>query len=200
MPDITWPSSNEFDIPDLLPHVQPIGPELPIAAWGSVNRKNSFHGTVHFYVDDYRFSAIWSNPDTLAEVGANGAIEPNFSVFDQSTFPVALWATYRKRWLARYWQEQGIPVWVDLNVSETHSELNLLGVPMGWTRYATRGYDSRIADLHREIGVARSHAAGAPFMVLVYGGGKAVREAVAGIGEAVHAADDTAPRKWTRRG
>lgn len=195
--DLIWPSSNEFQVPDLLPDRQPVALDAPLDAYGSHTRRGSFSGTYHFYVDDYRFAAIWQKPDIIVDHGALAAVEPNFSVFDQTPYPVALWATYRKRWLARYWQEAGLNIWVDLNVSETHSEVNLLGVPSGWSRFATRGYDERLPDLEREYGIAARHAARDP-VFLVYGGGTKTRDACKTLPGCIHVADTTAPRRWRK--
>jgi hypothetical protein len=195
--DFRWPSSNELEIPDLRLDVAPVGPDLPLVPWGARCRAKQFRGTHHFYVDDYRFRALWLHPDQVPETGAVAAVEPNFSVFEQTPFPVALWAIYRKRWLARYWQEKGLAVWVDLNVSEAHSELNLLGVPNGWRHYATRGYDERLDDLVREYSLAEENAGAQP-MLIVYGGGAAVAGRCAQLPGAIHFPERAGPRHWKR--
>lgn len=194
--DIRWPSSNDLEIPDLLLDGEPLSVELPLVAWGSRCRAKSFRGTWHCYVEDYRFAAIWQKPETVVETGAVGAVEVNYSVFDQTPFPFALWATYRKRWLARYWQEKGLRVWVDLNVSESHSELNLYGVPKGWRSYATRGYDERLSDLRREHALAATHADGRDPVLLVYGGGAAVAGICSELPGTIHFPERTGPRHW----
>lgn len=194
MLDIRWPSSNDFEIPDLLAGVEP-NPEMPFEAWGASYRRGKFRGTWHYYTDDYRFTSVWDKPRLITESGCAAIVEPNYSVFDQTPLPAVLWATYRKRWLARFCQEAGIGVWVDLNVSETHSELNLLGVPLGWKRFATRGYDARIPDLVREHGLAVQHAGG-DVILIVYGGGEAVGEACKSLPGALWIPAGTAPRKF----
>lgn len=195
--DLIYPSSNELEIPDIvLEHQDSV--DVPLVAWGSRSRRGEFRGTWHFYVDDYRFSQIWERPERLCATGALGAVEPNFSVYEQTPFPVALWATYRKRWLARFWQSRGLSVWVDLNVSEAHSEINLIGVPRGWKWFATRGYDERIEDLRREHALAVMHAEATPIL-LVYGGGKTVAECVRELGGAIHFPETTGPRHFPKR-
>lgn len=132
-------------------------------------------GCWSFYVDDYRFAGLWENPGQVLTSSPAAVIEPNYSVFEQTPTAVAVWATYRKRWLARWWASAGARVWVDLNVSETHAALNLLGVPRGWQAYATRGYSERLADLEREHALAVSWGAGSATL-LVYGGGRDVAD------------------------
>lgn len=195
--DYIWPTSNEFEIPDLVVEKQPVGVDAPLEAWGARARKGSFRGTYHFYVDDYRFSNVWHKPQTVIDPGTLAIVEPNYSVFDQTPYPVVLWHTYRKRWLARWFQERGLGVWVDLNVSETHSEVNLFGVPKGWSRFATRGYDVRIPDLEREYRIAADHAGKQPILI-VYGGGARVADACRALPGALHFTDSTSPRKWKR--
>jgi hypothetical protein len=147
--------------------------DWPVLTWGSVSRWRRA-GTWSFFTDDFRFNGLWSNPDQIVGVRTKptGAFEVNWSVFDASPRAVAVWAVYRKRWLARHWQQHGVSVWVDLCFAHRHFDLALLGVPKGWQRYATRGFEARVTDLDFELRQAKRHADGAPFTLAVYGGGK----------------------------
>lgn len=176
MPDLKWPTDNELEIPVLRRDKQPSGVVLPARAWGSLSRKKEAVGGFHFYVDDYRFDALWRDPGKLVRTRPLWATEINYSLFDNTPAAVAVWHTYRKRWLARYWQEAGIPVFVDLNVPECHQEINLLGVPHGWNAYSSRGYESRLDGLGKEIETARHHAGTEDVVFLVVGGGENVAE------------------------
>lgn len=176
MSDQVFPTDNALDIPVLNLDLQADGLEVPLLAWGSIKRgKRLNRGTWHFYTEDYRFVNVWKTPEALLETECNAVVEPNLSVYPQTPFAVAVELTYKKRWLARYWQEQGIKVWVDLNVSNEHSRLNLVGVPEGWRAYATHGYSERLEDLDYEYSLARERARATP-LFLVYGGGKAVAD------------------------
>ena len=62
---------------------------------------------------------------------------------------------YQKRWISRSLQECGIKVWIDLNVSRRYAELNLIGVPIGYNAFITRGYADRIDDLNYEYTLAQ---------------------------------------------
>ncbi len=169
-----FPSTNPYDIPDLLP--QPAFEiASPVIQWGSISRGVRMPGTWVFYVEDYRFSRLLREPLQLPATGCNAATEPNITLFDQSPIAEAIWNTFRKRTLARQWQMAGVNVLVDLNVPERHRDVCMLGVPRGWTMFATRGYAARPNDLRLELAIAREWG-GSTAQVLVYGGGKGIEE------------------------
>jgi len=176
VPDTIFPTDNKYDIPVLLPEMQAGYADFPFLAWGSVKRTSTNFGTWHFYVDDYRFSAIWDKADMIPATQCISVVEVNYTITDQMPFPVALWKTYQKRWLARYWQSRGVKIIVDLNVARSYRLMNMLGVPRGWKSFATHGYDSRIDDLEAEIDIAVEIAGTENLTFLVYGGGNKVRE------------------------
>ena len=103
-------------------------------------------------------------------------VEVNYTITDQMPYPVALYRIYQKRWLARYWQSQGVRVVVDLNVARPFKLMNMLGVPRGWKSYATHGYNDRIEDLQSEVDLAVEIAGTESITFLVYGGGDKVKE------------------------
>jgi hypothetical protein len=173
VPDAIWPSDNEWGIPMLDITRQADAFDLPIETWGAKARGTKA-GTLHFYTEDYRFSAVWTDPTRPLESGCINIVEPNYSVYDQVPRAIALWATYRKRWLARYWQSLGVRIFVDLNVARPYDDINLLGVPKGWRAYATRGYSNRLQALAEELEITKSHA-GDSVLFMVYGGGLDVK-------------------------
>jgi len=175
VPDSLWPTDNEWGIPTLSIDRQADAFDLPIESWGA-KRRNLKVGTYHFYTEDKRFNTIWQKPDMVVAAGCVNAVEPNYSVYDQVPRAVALWATFRKRWLARYWQSRGIRIFVDLNVARPYDDLNLLGVPKGWRSYATRGYESRLEMTAEELDIARAHAGAMDVLFMVYGGSAKVRD------------------------
>jgi len=174
--DIVWPSDNDLQIPALLPALQADCLTAPFVLYGAKARQTN-GGTVGFYTDDYRFDALWKTPDTILSAGFRAALEPNWSVHDIAPRALAVWQTYRKRWIARYWQENGVRVFVDLNVSEHHADVNLLGVPQGWNAYATRGYTARLDATFREYERAQTLSGIDAPLFVVYGGGRKVAEA-----------------------
>lgn len=175
MPATLWPSDNEYGIPTLRLDMQAQGLVPPFARWGRERRKSRMRGTWHFYTADERFSRLWSRPQDVLTSSCAALVEPNFSVSEDSPRAVALWATYRKRWLARSWQEHGVRVLVDLYVAPRHAADNLLGVPRGWRAFATRGSSRTVEDLLAEAELAEAHAGG-PLNLVVYGGARPIRE------------------------
>lgn len=175
--DRLYPSDNEYEIPTLRIDRQPEnGLLLPFAPWGANARRKKTIATYHFYVDDYRFQNIWLHPEKLIACGCREVVEPNFTLHLNMPIAYGLQLLYKKRWIARWLQECGIGVWVDLKVSEKYRELNLLGVPDGYNAFATRGYSDNIAGLTAELEIAkRVSGCDHPNMV-VYGGGKGAKE------------------------
>jgi hypothetical protein len=173
VPDAIFPHTSELEIPLLLPEYQADFVDLPIRGWGSVSRRSRFRGTWHFYTHDYKFDTLWKKPDALLKTRCCNIVEPNFTTDHQMPYPVVLYRTYQKRWLARYWQEKaGIGVFVDLNVAPGWDEVNLHGVPDGWQSYATGANDTHLDELEKHAEIARRHAAPNMLRLLVYGGAK----------------------------
>lgn len=174
-PDALFPTDNDFDIPVLMLGRQADYIDLPVRGWGQVARRSSMKGTWHFYVDDSKFGALWKHPEGLLKTGAVTTVEANFSTDLQMPYAEALYRIHKKRWMARYWQENGIRLIVDLNVCQKYEQINLLGVPKGWQAYATKACDRTIEDLQRHADIAAEHSQG-EFRLLVYGTGPLVKE------------------------
>lgn len=176
VPDAIWPSDNEWGIPLLDINRQAKAIDQPWAIWGAMSRKSRMNGTWLFYTEDYRYEALWADPSPLLNSNCANAVEPNFSCYENMPPAVAIWQIYRKRWIARWWQSYGVRILVDLNVAVNHADLNRLGIPAGWSAFATRGYAERISATHAEYEIAQSIAGeGVTPLFVVYGGGKAVK-------------------------
>ena len=174
-PDALFPSDNEFGIPNLILARQGDFIDLPVRGWGQIARRSSMRGTWHFYVDDSKFAALWKHPEALMKTGAVTAVEPNYTTDDQMPIAVGLYRIYQKRWVARYWQECGTLVYADLYVSPKYDKYALMGIPKGWSAYATRASDKDIERLNQVVNMATEHANGNRVRMLVYGTGEKVR-------------------------
>lgn len=132
--------------------------------------------TYYFFVDDYRFEAIWKDPIKILTSGCKAIVEPNLSVFDTTPVAYGLQQIYKKRWISRYFQECGILVYADLNVSVKFKEYNKMGLPKGYNAFFTRGYNGRLEYLKQELEVAREISGLETPNLLVYGGGDEIRQ------------------------
>ena len=173
--DILFPSDNLYDIPCLRLDRQAGHLELPFVPYGT-GRRNKRVATLHFYVDDYRFNALWKNPAKIFDNNPAAAVECNYSLFDTTPLAFGLQFIYQKRWMARYWQENGIRIYVDLNVSSKFFEYNRMGVPDGWNAFATRGALGGLELLKAKFNQARQISGLDSPNLIVYGGGKEVHE------------------------
>ena len=180
IPDCLFPSDNELEVPALLPDVQPEFCEIPFVCWGETARtfQMNGHGTLHFYTDDYRFSAVFEHPEKILQMSPANIVEPNFSLYAETPVAFGLQQIYKKRLVARSMQERGIGVFVDLNVNSKYYKLNMLGVPPGWRAYCTRGYGNRMAYLEFEHALAKSWAGDNAdrMLFVIYGGGNPAKE------------------------
>ena len=172
MGDFLYPSNNDFEIPTLLSDNQPVHLELPFTPWGVEGRYKKGITTYHFYVDDYRFEQLFKNPILLLQSGCKAVVEPNCSIHDQTPVAFALYQIYKKRYLARYLQECGVQVWVDLNVSHRFAELNTYGVPEGYNAFFTRGVSGWQPHLEKNLEIAQRISGKKEPNMYVYGGGK----------------------------
>lgn len=75
------------------------------------NELNKKHG-VHFFVDDYRFSGIYDNPERSLERYSQYAflLTPDFSTYSDMDLWRQLESVAKNRWVGAYWQSKGLTV------------------------------------------------------------------------------------------
>lgn len=178
VPDAIWPTNNEWGVPVLDLSMQADAVDLPVNTYGAVGRKSKMQGTYHFYTDDNRFEGLWNDPTPIINAGCVNAVEPNYSTNAQMPPALVLFHTYRKRWLARYWQSKGVRIFVDLDVNPMFDAINLYGVPTGWKSYACymRKSDHEPDELLHFLDVAKERAGVDNILMLVIGGEKDVQK------------------------
>lgn len=181
VPDAAWSSENDLDIPLLSLRLQAQYCDLPFELWGATSR-STIAATWHFYTDDSRFTQLIDDPTPIVNSRCINAVEPNFSIYGQLPRVVGLHNIYHKRRIARWWQSQGIRIFVDMNVHPDFYEDNLLGVPIGWKAYATRGYSERLQDTIQEWQLACQRAESNDILFVVYGGGQIVKHTAKAYG------------------
>lgn len=93
------------------------------------------HG-VHFFVDDYQFIRVWRDPDRYLDMlrRFQAVCTPDFSTYTDFPKAVQIFNHYRKHWLGRYWQENGIRVIPTISWSDPGSwDWCFDGEPEGYT-------------------------------------------------------------------
>lgn len=178
IPDCLFDTDNDLEVPSLRLDMQPNFCDIPFICFGEQKRTFNMqgNGTLHFYADDYRFSAVYEHPERILKHNPRNIVEPNFSLYGDMPVAFGMQAIYKKRWISRMMQERGLPVFVDLNVNSKFYKLNMLGVPRGYRAFCTRGYSDRIAYLQFEYDIAKDWAEGNVPLFVIYGGGEACKQ------------------------
>lgn len=75
------------------------------------NEENKKRG-VHFFVDDYRFSGIYDNPERTIKRYSQYAflLTPDFSTYADMNLWRQLESVAKNRWVGAYWQSKGLTV------------------------------------------------------------------------------------------
>ena len=148
---------------------------MPVIRWGRIARTAVHTGTYHFYTDDYKFANVFKTPQRLVESKCRAIVEPNVSTTRGAPLAIVLWGIFRKRYLARWLQQYGVTIFVDLNVEPEFREYNLMGVPKGWKHWATRAYEEWPHLLDADYDTAVQHAGTSDIVFLVIAGGAPTR-------------------------
>lgn len=128
-------TSGTYDIPQL----KPLYEVPPVTEWIGFNyvmSDNKPEGKgVHFFVDDYQFERVWTNPDAYIDKLSKYAVvaTPDFSPYEDMPLATQIFNHYRKHWVGRYWQEFGITVIPTIRASADPRSLDwyLEGEPKG---------------------------------------------------------------------
>jgi hypothetical protein len=135
--DVIFPTDHPYGIPDYredmlsdqIPDTVYDGqmlvdrPEKTLFTYGAGNgipdgsnpeKGTAVGGVLCFYIDDPNFANVWNDAVNIAakfkDFGWGSLVAPDFSMFGDDPKAVSLWALYRSRWCARYWQEVGMKV------------------------------------------------------------------------------------------
>lgn len=137
--------------------------------------KNPEGKGVHFFVDDYQFERVWNNPRAYIEKLKKYAcvLSPDFSPYGDMPLATQIFNHYRKHWVARLWQMNGITVVPTIRASTDPRSFDfyLDGEPKGgivaissmWVKEEVEIYEAAKAEWDNMIRCLR------PSKVLVYG-------------------------------
>lgn len=92
--------------------------------------------SLHFFIDDYQFSRLWTNPNRylLLISKFNCVCTPDFSTYTDYPKIIQIYNHFRKHWLGAYWQANGVTVIPTISWSDESSfEWCFDGEPIGGT-------------------------------------------------------------------
>ena len=102
--------TGQYDIPGIE------GTEFDVAEFIGFNyvqnAKEPEKKAVHFFLDDYQFIRLWTDPDRyIARLQKfRYVLTPDFSLYTDFPRSLQIYNHYRKHWLGAYWQMHGIRV------------------------------------------------------------------------------------------
>jgi hypothetical protein len=78
----------------------------------ALKEKHPEDKAVHFFVDDYQFNRLWTNPDAYLEKlrRFQYVFAPDFSPYADFPKAVQVFNHFRKHWIGAYLQENGVRV------------------------------------------------------------------------------------------
>jgi len=67
---------------------------------------------VHFFLDDYKFEAVWNDPEPRIErlKKYKAVLSPNYSIYTEMPLSLKVYNTFRSRWCGAYFQSKGIKI------------------------------------------------------------------------------------------
>lgn len=95
--------TNKLDIVDLIPFDR-ITVNAP--------NKKDFDKTIHFFLEDYKFNALWNNPLKYIKLLSRykSLIMPDFSIYSDYPESLNIFQMYKRFWITRFLQECNIDV------------------------------------------------------------------------------------------
>jgi len=141
-------------------------------------RDQAREATLAFYVDDFRFTALWSEQERYARCfaafGWSALVEPDFSLWCDRPVMEQLWAVYRMRYLSRLYQERNLAIVPNLTWSDERSyDFAFAGIPRGCPVAATECRSCGKEPKNRVLfmqGLREAVQRVAPQHVVIYGG------------------------------
>lgn len=130
---------------------------------------------IHFYLDDYQFERVWTNPEKYINILSNfrAVMTPSYSVYMDMAEPLKMWNVFRSRLLGQMMQDYGLNVipivyWADENSFEYCFD----GLPENATLsvYAVGLKDKEVFEIWKN-GMTELIRRKKPKTILLYGNG-----------------------------
>lgn len=101
-----------YEFPEMNPITMDVSGIEVIGFNYAIRCRNPEDKVCHFYLDDYQFERVWTNPDRYIPIlkRFKAVMAPDFSMYSDFPKAVQIFNHYRKMWCAAYWQEHGISV------------------------------------------------------------------------------------------
>lgn len=87
---------------------------IDLISYSDISTKdtNNLHKGVHFFIDDYRFESVYSNPEqrlaTLKKY--DFVLTPDYSLYSEMNTWRQIESIGKSRWVGAYWQSNGLTV------------------------------------------------------------------------------------------
>ena len=167
-----YQSSNSWGIPDL-----PRTTAAPTRLIAYNDRRKVEQpqpgDAVHFFLDDYRFETVWTQPRrSLSRIMRAGiSLTPDFSLWREMPLAMQLWQVYRSRWCGAWMNSNGVDVIPTVSWSTPASyEFCFAGIPTGSVvAVSTVGIRGDEAEKGFRRGLEEMLFSLLPEVVLVYG-------------------------------
>ena len=116
-----FPGVGAYGIPQLRP-VQQMADNWIGFNYAKGCDEPEIHG-IHFFVDDYQFLRLWTNPDAYLNMLSRfqAVCTPDFSTYTDFPLAVQIFNHYSKHWCGAYWQSHGITVIPTISWSDEES-------------------------------------------------------------------------------
>lgn len=85
--------------------------------------KRNISKTIHFFIHDYRFECVYSNPMIAVEKLKQyyALCSPDFSLYTDMPILLQMYSTFKSRWCGAYWQSLGLKVIPTISWSDERS-------------------------------------------------------------------------------
>lgn len=106
-------TDNALGVPAVLPVQLSQLPNVPLLPWRSIKfDRITKQQAVHGFVDDYRLETSWNSPERGLKYAQQFAFacSPDFTLSPEYPLALNFYQLYRARWVARYWQNNGVLV------------------------------------------------------------------------------------------
>lgn len=129
---------------------------------------------IHFFIDDYQFERVWSNPHRYIELLSkfDCVFTPDFSIYTDMPRAMMIWNTYRSRLMGQMMQEAGLKViptvsWAKSDSFDfcfdrlpTRSTLAISTIGTGYNHETKRIFDEGLSEMASRL---------SPETIIVYG-------------------------------